>query len=853
MGTIGQIGPYTQNMDLSSYLERFEYFIDANGIDATKTKSTFLSVVGEHTYLLIKDLAQPAEVSTKSYTEIVDLLKKHLEPKGSIIVYRYKFDKLVRGIQEPISIYINKLRNMSEKCKFGSNLDERLRDKLVSSLNDERIISKLLSEGDSLTFDKACEISLQCEQNKKDAERLLSGETVHKMTFKGNSHTKRANNNYTSGYRQRSNAGNENGQKAMQFRCYRCGRANHRPENCFFKDKVCDLCHKKGHVKAACGMKFKSNHTNFAEKKSRNPTVKHIFTNSEEEYQIMTLRNDVSGSNPIVVKVKLNDVLTGMEVDTGASVSLITKDTWNKIKSDNLRIDKYHSKLKDYNGNPIKTWGKVAIPVEYENQHVTLSAFIVDEGKFNLLGRDWIQHLRLAWNDIMNVQVSHTLSDEAQSWMEQFPQVFDGKLGKYTGPKVHINVLPNTNPVFMRERVLPLSLRQKVQQTLDKMVEDGILTPVMNSEWATPIVPIIKKDQSVRICGDFRNTVNKCTSCDSYPLPTFEAMVHELMPGKIFSKLDLSQAYLQLVLDEESSKLCTLNTTFGLYKMNRLAYGVSSSPAIFQKTLGTLLKGIPRVVVYIDDILISGKTQAEHDQSVRMVLQRLDEVGLKVRKDKCEWNKRSVTFLGHIISENGVSPVPEKIEAIKQMKAPTNTSELKSFLGILNYYRKFMRDPATKLEPLHRLLRKSEKWRWGKEQQEAFQQVISLLTSWSVLTPFDPKKPLVLTTDASPVGIGAVLSHRTPDGQEQPIGFMSRSLNSAERNYSQTEKEALAMIYGVFKFQHYLIGHPFIIETDHRPLLGLFEKGYATSKIAAGRITRWCVYLNQFEYLMVYK
>lgn len=168
MSHIGEIGPFDKNMDLSTYLEGFDLFIEANDIVSSKNKSAFLSVIGENTYSLIKDLVQPHKVADKSFDEIVNLLKAHLIPQGSIIVCRYQFDKTVRGAQEQIATYINKLRNLSEKCKFGSNLNERLRDKLVSSLNDDKIVSKLLSEGDGLMFTRACEISLQLEQNRKD-------------------------------------------------------------------------------------------------------------------------------------------------------------------------------------------------------------------------------------------------------------------------------------------------------------------------------------------------------------------------------------------------------------------------------------------------------------------------------------------------------------------------------------------------------------------------------------------------------------------------------------------------------------------------------------------------------------
>ena len=388
MSHIGEIGPFDKNSDLQSYLERFDYFIEANGVDNSKKKSTFLSVIGENTFSLIKDLAQPKKVADLTFDEIVDLLKSHLIPQASIIVYRYQFDKMVRGTQEPIGIYINKLRNMSEKCKFGTNLNERLRDKLVSSLNDDKIIGRLLSEGDTLTFTRACEISLQLEQNRKDTENLLSGKEIYKMQI-----TDRNANRFS--------VNSRNSQS-----CYRCNGKNHKPENCFFRNKVCNGCHKKGHKEAAC--RFKAYQNEGRQGKFRKPqqrTVKQVcdipvpevhVNESDNEYQIMTVKNRQSSLKPITVELGLNGVLTKMEVDTGAAVSVITKETWHRIKK-HLRINQQDVKLIDYNGKPIFTIGRVKVPVQHNDQNITLPAVVVNDGTCNLIGRDWLQHLKLDW------------------------------------------------------------------------------------------------------------------------------------------------------------------------------------------------------------------------------------------------------------------------------------------------------------------------------------------------------------------------------------------------------------------------------------------------------------------------
>ena len=735
------------------------------------------------------------------------------------------------------------MRHLSENCKFGASLEERLRDKLVSGLGDDRMVNRLLSEEDTLTFAKACEICLQMEQNRKDAKKLLNGDLVNKTSFvKLNK-----NKNEYKPYPQRK----PDGERRSQFKCYRCNGTNHKPDACYFKTKNCNFCKKLGHKESVC--RIKGSQGNQIQRQRRQ--VKHVAEDApdtsedDEEYQIMT----VNGSNgrkiePIMVVLDLNNNVVRMEVDTGAAATLISQNTFNKINDGKLILRSSDHKLIDYSGNRIPVEGSINLPVKYHDQEKILTAIVVTAGS-DVLGRDWLSHLKLKWKELFPVKEIGSVDN---NWPTRFPQIFSDTLGTYTDPKVHIAQIPGSNPVFLRERNLPLAIKSKVKHTIDEMVKEGILTPTEESQWATTIVPVLKPDGSVRVCGDYRETVNKSTACQSYPLPTLDNMLHKLAQGSIFTKLDLSQAYLQLSLDEETSKMCTINTPFGLFRVNRLPYGVSSSPAIFQRTMETLLKDVENVVVYIDDIVVYGKTVREHNETLQVVLEKLARAGLVLKKGKCKWNQDSIVFLGHIIDRDGIRPMKAKVEAIQKMRPPNNVSELRKVLGMINYYHKFLPSSAIVLEPLHKLLRKDIPWMWGEQQCNAFKKIKELLSSTTVLTHFDPRHPIVLTVDASPYGIGAILSHRK-NGIEHPVGFVSRSLNSAEKNYSQTELEALAIIFGILKFQSYLFGHHFTIETDYRPLIGLFGKGYATSKIAAGRITRWCIYLNQFDFELVYK
>ena len=266
-----------------------------------------------------------------------------------------------------------------------------------------------------------------------------------------------------------------------------------------------------------------------------------------------------------------------------------------------------------------------------------------------------------------------------------------------------------------------------------------------------------------------------------------------------------------------------------------------------------VLRGLTHTVVYIDDILVTGKDDATHSRNLKVVLSRLEEAGLKLQKSKCSFMAPAVTFLGFKVDAEGVHPVREKVKAIEEAPAPKNVQELKAYLGLLNYYHKFLPNLSSEIAPLYALLKAETKWKWNTQEVKAFQRSKDLLLSSQLLVHFDPDKELILACDASGYGIGAVLAHRMPDKTEKPIGYVSRTLSTAEQNYSQIEKEALACVFAVKRFHSYLLGHHFSLVTDHKPLLSLFNERKAVPTQASARIQRWALTLAMYEYTLVFK
>ena len=295
-----------------------------------------------------------------------------------------------------------------------------------------------------------------------------------------------------------------------------------------------------------------------------------------------------------------------------------------------------------------------------------------------------------------------------------------------------------------------------------------------------------------------------------------------------------------MLLDKKAQELCTINTHKGLFRYSRLPFGVSSSPAIWQRFMEQVLSGMTSIYVMLDDVLITGQDDNEHMRNLEEVFQRFLKHGLRLKREKCAFLQPSVKYYGLCISKEGVSITRERLEAIHNAPHPNNITELRSFLGLLATLSSFIPNLSELAHPLNDLLG-NKPWKWTGSCEKSFQQLKMAVTTETVLAHYDPQQKLELAVDASPYGLGAVIMHTTPEGKHRPIAFASRSLN-------KHEKEALAIMFGLKRFRMYLYGQHFTIWTDHKPLQRIFGRQTAIPALAAQRLQRWALILAAFDY-----
>lgn len=418
-----------------------------------------------------------------------------------------------------------------------------------------------------------------------------------------------------------------------------------------------------------------------------------------------------------------------------------------------------------------------------------------------------------------------------QCVVQKHPNIFRG-LGKLRHQTVELLVDKDVKPVTQHQRRIPFHLRAKVDAELSRLQDEDIIERVPDTEateWISPIVIVPKKEDKIRLCIDMR-AANTAIKRIRHPIPTVQDISHELNGAKFVTKLDLTQAYHQLELAPSSRQITTFITHAGLYRFKRLNYGTNSAAEIFQHALQQVLHDIPGVRNIADDILIFGSSYETHNKALDECLHRLDTHGLTLNFDKCQFLQPQLEFFGLNFSKDGVRPDPKKVSALAKAAMPTTASEVRSLLGMANYSSQFIHNFATITEPLRQLTHKGTPFTWNQEHDNAYTTLREALINCPVMSYFDVNKATEVTVDASPVGLSAILAQRDSNSSSPNIvAYASRALTPTERQYSQTEKEALAVVWGIEHFHISIWGNLYPIYRPQSPRSHFREPDFKTT------------------------
>lgn len=666
-----RIGEFHLNRNSSweDYVERIELCCAASKLtEDPEKRAALLSCCGEETYSLIATLVKPLRPPNADYHSIVEAVKNHINPKPSELYSRYVFSKRDQHDGESVADYVTALRKLSENCGFSDKqlpLDIMLRDRLVFGISDSTVQQRLLAEK-NLTFATAYDLAVTAESAAKH-QRAIGSQRHESPDITAKVDT------------QRLKKGQDEKVSSAQSerRCFRC-LGNHAGYRCKFKNAVCLNCSGKGHIAKACRKKKGG---------QLNHQLEGIASSAQTEYDdLRSISQVTTGCPKFMVTVSIGGETVPMEVDSGAARSIISEKLFKKLKvATSVQLEEADTQLLTWTKEGLHVIGKAIVPVKFKEQDFKLPLLVVRNDGSTLLGRDWFKDLNISITGL------HTISQSAEAVTEKFPDVFGETFPGAAIPPVHIELKHDAQPKFLKCRSIPFALKDDVINELDKLERQGVLQPTQYAEWATPVVIVRKKNGSLRICGDYRSTVNQAVRNNVYPLPTSKELFARLGRGRIFSKIDLTQAYQQLSVDDSSADVLTINTVKGLYRVRRLPFGVSVAPGLFQRTMDTLLAGLPQVAAYLDDILVASETVEEHHKVLMEVFDRLSKAQLRVQGAKCQFFKESLEYLGHRIDGRGIYPSKSKVDAIHEAPTPQNKKELQAFLGMVNFYNSFLR------------------------------------------------------------------------------------------------------------------------------------------------------------------
>ena len=754
----------------------------------------------------LREINSPKDLFNMPYDDIKLSITNYIQPKQKLVIAeRAKFYMEKQAAGESVTQYVARLKKAAMYCEFESLKtatsveDEVLLLQLIVGLNSATLREAVLLENQKAKLDLSATIQyLQNSQQISDfctKNSLSTSSEVNYAKSKPRNHP-------------RSTPSTANNKK-----CSFCGMPWHKLlSDCPARKVTCNKCQRPGHFAKVCRQTAKGSG-------SINAVVPDVEQDASSS--VFMLSDDaVSFVDSGVIDVKINGTNVKMLVDTGASCTLISSTQSNAIEGKIMH--EQDSALEAYDGHKINSTTSFTASVEYNGQllHNKTIRVVDCNREYGLLGCDILSAFHI-------------------------DHVINKSLPTIRGVKASIITNENCKDKFCPARKVPLAMQEKVKSELDRLEALGILEkcPSGGVSNASPVVWVTKKNGSLRMCPDYSVHVNSKIRTESYPLPHIESMLSNLNGARFFAKIDLKDAYWQVELDDSAKELCTINTSKGLYFVKRLQMGMKNSASVFQNCMeNSVLKGLTHVIAYQDDLIIYATTEGSLQKHLAAVLGRLREKRVTVNPDKCVQKARSIEFLGRVVSEEGIAPSPAHCKSISELKPPENIKQLQYILGLFTYFSHFIDNFSDKTLNMRNACNQKS-LNWSDNCMQEFEGLKKLLTSPPLLQPYSLTEPVTLETDASGTAVAAILTQN-----KKPVLFLSKSLSPAERNWSNIEREAYAIVWAVTKLKQYLCGRHFVIRSDHKPLQFIFAPNTKLPLNASARIGRWAIQLMAYDY-----
>ena len=778
--------------------------------------------------------------------KLIQLFKDYYMPKRNTYHSRGDFFWAKQEENETPEEHWRKLVSLEKNCEFKDiKQEDLLISKFITSITDKKLREKLIREK-TLDLKTTMDLVTQDSYEKRHRQSTIPPALAKEKEIKEEPIQKIQPQN-------KHNPQRKTGETSKTNNCGFCGQKNWSPlHKCPAKTVECNNCHKMGHFARVC--RSKNNNTRKQKINYLEETYNEEDESEPEEIQQITQINRVlpDENDNYGIKLKVNGRYQNFTIDTGSPVTIMP----NNPKLYNPRdIKPLKERYQDVNKNEIKFLGKIWADIEDNGKTTKLPILITQRDDITpLLGVNWLKRLPITINKISLDEPTN----QSENIYTKFNKLFESN-HTIKNIEVKIQIKPGCYPIQQKARPVPYHLQKDVKNELDRLIKSGHLERLETIEedcFVSPVVITVKKDKTVKIALDARKLNESCIKKRPH-MPNMEELLNQISAELSkndhdpiwISVIDLDYAYGQMKLAPETSRHCnfamTGETINGYYRFLKGFYGPADIPTIFQEKIDRTLGH--QTPVWLDDIIVVTRgTKEEHTRKLYSVLTKLEDEGYRASKKKSKFYQKETIWLGHTISQDGIRPNKEKTDAINKLEPPTNTKTLKSFLGAIQYFAKFIPNLSEKTDNMRQLLKKGTKWEWTTERNSDFNKIKNELTTLPCLAHYNGNKENIVTTDACKTGLGIALWQKQGNGELKPIAYASRYLNDAEKKYSIGELELLAVVWGLERFRFHLYGKQVQLFSDHQALEPLLKRNKMNKQYSA-RLTRWLDRLNHFD------